>query len=83
MQYTHKCSGTCARSVSFEIDDNGIIKNVHFDGGCNGNTQGVSKLVEGQSAKEVADRIRGIKCGFKNTSCPDQLAKGIDEALAK
>jgi len=77
-----KTSGTCSRSIHLVIDDEGIIREASFVGGCAGNTAGISKLVVGRKATEVADTIRGTKCGFKPTSCPDQLAKAIDEALA-
>lgn len=69
-----KTSGTCASKIDLEIDDDGIVHNVVFTGGCNGNTQGVAKLVEGMKASDVVARLKGIKCGFKSTSCPDQLA---------
>ena len=68
--------------IEFEIVD-GKIHNVQFYGGCDGNTQGVGRLVEGMDAEEVIARLEGIHCGFKPTSCPDQLAKGIRQALAK
>ena len=74
----YKTSGTCSSAIDFEVED-GIVKNVKFIGGCNGNTQGISKLVEGMPADEVIARLEGIKCGFKSTSCPDQLAKALKE----
>ena len=80
MKYTYKTSGTCAREIKFQLED-GIIKNVSFFGGCNGNLKGISALVEGKKAEEVIPLIKGIKCGFKSTSCPDQLAKALEEAL--
>ncbi len=70
-------SGVCSKQMNIEIDDEGIIRKVQIVGGCAGNTQGVSRLVEGMNAKEAAERIRGIKCGFKSTSCPNELAKAI------
>ena len=73
-------SGVCSRSVEFELKDNRVC-NVRFEGGCSGNTQGVSRLVEGMDAKEAISRMKGIRCGFKNTSCPDQLAQALEEAL--
>lgn len=82
MKYVHKLNGTCSTQVEFEIED-GKLVNVKFRGGCNGNAQGISRLVEGRSAQEVAVIIRGIHCGFKKTSCPDQLAKAIEEALGQ
>lgn len=80
MKYTYKTKGTCSREIEFELE-NGIIKNVSFLGGCNGNLKGVSALVEGQKAEDVISRLEGIKCGFKSTSCPDQLATALREAL--
>lgn len=80
MKYTHYPQGTCSQLIEFEIID-GKIHNVQFYGGCDGNTQGVGRLVEGMDAEEVIARLEGIHCGFKSTSCPDQLAKGIRQAL--
>jgi len=74
----YKTTGTCSSAIDFEVED-GAVKNVKFIGGCNGNTQGISKLVEGMPAEEVISRLEGIKCGFKSTSCPDQLAKALKE----
>lgn len=79
MTYTYKTFGTCAQQIEFEIDENKIIKNVKFLGGCNGNLQGISKLVEGQKIDDVIGKLEGIKCGFKTTSCPDQLALALKE----
>lgn len=81
MRYSYRTQGTCSQAIEFEIED-GILKNVQFYGGCNGNTQGVSALVEGMKVEEVLQRLEGIRCGFKNTSCPDQLCKAIREAIA-
>ena len=80
MQYEYKTKGTCSQRILFEIND-GIVENVQFIGGCNGNLQGISKLVEGMNAADVIARIEGIRCGFKPTSCPDQLATALREAL--
>ena len=74
----YKTSGTCSSAIDFEVED-GRVKNVKFIGGCNGNTQGISKLVEGMLVEEVISRLEGIKCGFKSTSCPDQLSKALKE----
>ena len=79
MIYEYRPSGVCSTKISVEIDD-GIIKDVKFTGGCNGNTQGLSKLAVGRKVDEVADILSGIKCGFRNTSCPDQLAKALRAA---
>ena len=78
MEYTTK--GTCSRKILFEVE-NGKVHNVQFVGGCNGNTQGVAKLIEGMDAKEAISRLEGIRCGFRPTSCPDQLANAVAEAL--
>ncbi len=72
--------GVCSRGIDIELED-GIIQSVRFQGGCAGNTQGVAALVKGMSAKEAIERLAGIRCGFKPTSCPDQLAKALAEAL--
>lgn len=80
MNYKYRTRGTCSREISFELE-NGIVKNVSFFGGCSGNLKGIAALVEGKKAEEVIPVIRGIKCGFKPTSCPDQLAIALEEAL--
>ena len=80
MTHTYRTKGTCAQAIEIEINENNIIEDVRFIGGCKGNTKGISALVKGMDAKEVINRLSGIKCGFKPTSCPDQLAvalKGI------
>ena len=79
-KYTYTTRGVCSRQISFEIE-NGILKNVSFLGGCNGNTQGISKLVEGMEINEVIKRLKGTDCGGKNTSCPDQLAQALELSL--
>ena len=76
--YIPKC--VCARKISFEIND-GIINNVQFQGGCNGNLKAISKLVEGKKAEEIGQILDGNTCGMKNTSCADQLAKALKKAL--
>ena len=73
---TYKTSGVCSKKIDFEITD-GKLHNVSFTGGCHGNLQGIGKLVEGMEVDEVISRLEGIRCGFKNTSCPDQLAKAL------
>lgn len=80
MGYQYRTKGVCSRGLTFDIQD-GCVTNVQFDGGCNGNTQGVSRLVEGMPAEEAIRRLEGIQCGMKGTSCPDQLAKAIKQAL--
>lgn len=80
MQYQYKTKGTCSQRIIFEIVD-GKVTNVQFLGGCNGNLQGISKLVEGMNVDDVIERIEGIHCGMKPTSCPDQLAKALKQAI--
>ena len=80
MTYSYRPQGVCARGLSFEIEDN-IVKNIEFMGGCSGNTQGIAALAEGMDANELIERLAGIRCGFKSTSCPDQLAKAVAKAL--
>lgn len=77
----YKTSGTCSRMVIIDIED-GIVTDCSFVGGCSGNTAGVASLVKGMKVEDVVEKLRGIKCGFKSTSCPDQLAKAVEEALA-
>ncbi len=79
MAYIYKTKGTCSSSIEVELDGN-IIKSVRFLGGCQGNLKGISKIVEGMTVEHVAERFSGITCGFKKTSCPDQLAKAVIEA---
>lgn len=81
MTYTFVPSEVCSRSVRFDIDENGNLHNLAFDGGCHGNTQGLCALAEGQPAAEISKRLQGISCRGKGTSCPDQLAQAIDKAL--
>lgn len=73
--------GTCSKSIHLEIRDDNTINSVSFIGGCNGNLQGLSKLVEGMPADKLVERLRGITCGFKKTSCPDQLARAIAKIM--
>ncbi len=82
-EFAYKTSGTCSKEIYFELDEEKRLRNVRFVGGCNGNLQGVSRLVEGMKAEDVIERCGGIRCGFKATSCPDQLSEAIREALAK
>lgn len=76
MKYSYKTNGTCSVKVNFDVTD-GIVSDVSFVGGCNGNLKGISSLVEGMRIDEVIDRLEGIRCGFKQTSCPDQLASAL------
>ncbi|MBQ6468885.1 MAG: TIGR03905 family TSCPD domain-containing protein [Lachnospiraceae bacterium] len=77
----YRTKGTCSREIEFDIRD-GRVRDVQFVGGCNGNLQGIGRLVEGMEAKECIEKLKGIRCGFKETSCPDQLAKALEKALA-
>ena len=79
MQFEYKTKGTCSQNIFFEIED-GKVHNVQYLGGCNGNLQGIAKLVEGMDVDEVISRLEGTTCGMKNTSCPDQLACALKEA---
>ena len=79
MEYKFRPRGVCAQEMRVEVDEQGVIQNLKVLGGCNGNLQGISALVKGMKAEEAAQRLRGIRCGFKNTSCPDQLAKALME----
>ena len=78
MHKTYMTNGTCSKSIDFDVID-GKVYNVEFCGGCNGNLKGIKALVEGQSIDYVIEKLKGITCGFKNTSCPDQLAKALLE----
>lgn len=81
MNYTYTPRGVCSRLINIELDDNNIIKDCSFIGGCSGNTQGVSALVKGMNAEEAISRLKGIDCAGRGTSCPDQLAYALEEAL--
>ena len=78
MKTVYRTRGTCSRFIEIEVED-GIVKDVAFNGGCNGNAQGISRLVTGMSIDDTIKRLEGIKCGNKNTSCPDQLAQALKE----
>ena len=80
-RFTYQTRGVCSRSIDFEIED-GIIRSVVFHGGCAGNTQGVAALIRGMRVEDAVERLTGIRCGFKPTSCPDQLATALREYLA-
>ncbi|MBQ0079513.1 MAG: TIGR03905 family TSCPD domain-containing protein [Eubacterium sp.] len=81
MDYNYKTKGVCAQQINFTIED-GKVKNVEFFGGCNGNLKAIGLLVEGKDAAEVAALLKGNTCGFKQTSCGDQLANALEQALA-
>ena len=80
MTYTYMPKGVCSRKMTVELDGE-IIKSVKVEGGCNGNLQGISSLVMGMNARDAIAKMRGIRCGFKSTSCPDQLSLALEEAL--
>ena len=82
MKKRFKTRNTCSSAIEFELTD-GTVHHVRFIGGCMGNTQGVASLVEGMKAEEVIRRLKNIRCGFRGTSCPDQLAIALEEALAE
>ena len=82
MNFNYRTQGTCSRNISFDLED-GVVTNIRFEGGCNGNLKGISALAEGKKAEEVIETLSGIRCGFKSTSCPDQLAKALSKALNK
>lgn len=81
MHYSYRTSGVCASKIDFEIND-GVITDVVFTNGCNGNLKAIGKLVDGWKAEDIADKLAGNTCGFKPTSCADQLAKAVMEAKA-
>lgn len=78
MRYKYETRGTCSRLIEFTVED-GILKDVVYTGGCNGNLQGISHLVEGMKIDDAISKLKGIRCGFKPTSCPDQLARALEE----
>lgn len=82
MKHTYLTSGTCSYQIDFEIEDN-KLRNVVFTGGCHGNLQGIARLVEGMDVDEVISKLDGIRCGYKFTSCPDQLANALKQAKLK
>lgn len=83
MTYTYIPKGVCSRKMTVELNDDHTIQAVRVEGGCNGNLQGISALVKGMKPEEAINRLKGIRCGFKPTSCPDQLAHALEEMIAK
>lgn len=79
MNYTYQTKGTCSSKIEFNIDGN-VITDVQFTGGCNGNLKAVRSLVEGLTVEQIEQKLKGIQCGFRNTSCADQLARAVREA---
>ena len=83
MTYSFRPRGVCAQEMRVDVDEQGIVRDLQVLGGCSGNLQGISALVKGMPAQEAITRLKGIRCGFKDTSCPDQFARGLEKALAK
>lgn len=81
--YTFQPRGVCSREMQVDLDDQGVIQALRVVGGCSGNLQGISALVQGMSAQEAVQRLKGIRCGAKSTSCPDQLAQGLEQVLSQ
>ena len=81
MTYEYKPKNTCSTKIEFKIDDDNKLRNIRFTDGCNGNLSGISALAEGMDAAELAGRLKGTRCGRKNTSCPDQFALAVEQAL--
>ncbi len=80
MTINYQPKGTCSRQMTIEVED-GVVKSFQVEGGCHGNLQGISRLVEGMKVEEVIERLSGIRCGMKPTSCPDQLAQALKQTL--
>lgn len=80
MKFSYKTKGTCSSAIQLELED-GVIRSVEFQGGCNGNLQGIAALVKGMKAQDAIAKLRGIRCGFKSTSCPDQLSIALEQAM--
>jgi len=81
MTYIFRPQGVCSRQMKVELDEQGVIQSLQVMGGCNGNLQGIAALVKGMSAQEAVERLKGIRCGFRSTSCPDQLACNLEKIL--
>lgn len=82
MTYTYTPHGVCSMKITIDVDENEIIRDVKFLGGCNGNLQGISALVKGKKIDEIIGTLKGIRCGMRSTSCPDQLARALEEIKA-
>ena len=79
MKFTYKTKGTCSQSIQFDLEGD-IVRNISFFGGCNGNLKAISKLVDGMTVDEIVNKLSGNTCGFRNTSCADQLAQAVKKA---
>ena len=82
MSFEYKTRGTCSQKIIFDLSDDNVIQNVKFIGGCNGNLNGISALVKGMKAEDAIQKLSGIRCGFKDTSCPDQFSRALKAAMA-
>jgi len=80
--FVYRTSGTCSSKIEFDLDGD-IVRNVRFTGGCNGNLKAIPRLIEGTDAAEVINRVKGVTCGFRNTSCADQLSRALEQALSE
>ena len=83
MTYRLRPRGVCSQEMQVDVDDQGVIQELRVLGGCSGNLQGIASLVKGMPAREAIERLKGIRCGFKDTSCPDQFARNLEAALEK
>lgn len=83
MTYTFAVHGTCSREMTVELDEQNVIGELQVVGGCNGNLKGMASLVKGMKAEEAISRLKGIECGTKGTSCPDQFARGLEQILSR
>ena len=83
MTYRFRPRGVCSQEMQVDVDDQGIIQELRVLGGCSGNLQGIASLVKGMPGREAIERLKGIRCGFKDTSCPDQFARNLEAALEK
>ena len=83
MTYTFRPRGVCSQQMQVEVDEQGVIRELQVLGGCSGNLQGIAALVKGMLAAEAVERLKGIRCGFKDTSCPDQLARNLEKIMAE
>lgn len=81
MKISYTPIGVCSRQINIEVDDDGIVQDVEFIGGCNGNLKGIGALVKGMTVEQVIEKLENITCGYKSTSCPDQLAKALKESF--
>lgn len=82
MEYTYRTKGTCSQAIHFSLDGD-KVRDIRFDGGCNGNLKAISKLVDGMTVDQIEEKLKGNTCGFRSTSCADQLARAVREALEK